>query len=111
MHQLNAHNSIVVDGQNQMPKLSRFTSGNWTRSKLFSHEVFDNTSAAVMQAEHYSYKRKSIGVTHKRAVLALDNFCWLIVDDILGSGDHAIDKDTEAQRLTQRSDVMCERKQ
>ncbi|MHC4125302.1 MAG: alginate lyase family protein [Planctomycetota bacterium] len=85
-----AHNTVVIDGINQMTKGSRFMWFEWVKSKLMVHRSFNDGFIKVMQGEHYGYSRSGIGAVHRRAVLSLDAICWLIVDDVLGTGIHNV---------------------
>jgi len=85
-----AHNTIVVDGRSQMRKLSRFMWSNWTKSKLSTAKSFENGFAKIIQGEHYGYKHQGNNIVHRRGVLSLADVCWLVIDDVLGSGTHRI---------------------
>ncbi|GAB4452142.1 MAG: alginate lyase family protein [Anaerolineales bacterium] len=73
-----AHNTVAVDGRDQMTLLSRFTWTNWSKGKVLKHEK------DVWQGEHDGYKP----VIHKRTVMALDGDRWLVVDHLLAKESH-----------------------
>jgi hypothetical protein len=73
-----AHNTVTVDGKDQMKMLTRFTWTNWSRGRVLKHE--EN----LWQGEHDGYKP----VTHKRTVLALEGDRWLVVDHIHDAQTH-----------------------
>lgn len=85
-----AHNAVTINGVNQMTKASRFAWFDWTKAKLVMHKSFESGFAKVMQGERYGYKRQGKNIVHRRSVLSLADACWLVVDDILGSGVHDI---------------------
>ena len=86
-----AHNTVVIDNTDQMPKLSRFARLNWTKSKFIAHKNYAADGVEIVQGEHYGYCRKKEKITHRRSVLSLPNGCWLIVDDALWRSTHKIE--------------------
>ena len=84
-----AHNTITIDGNDQMQKLSRFMWFDWTRSKLVTYKNFNADTIKIIQGEHYSY-RKKYNIIHRRGVLSLPDCFWLTVDDIIGTGNHKV---------------------
>jgi len=64
------HNTVTVDGQDQMKMVSRFTWTNWSHGKVL------RSDANIWQGEHDGYKP----VTHRRTVIALEGDRWLVVD-------------------------------
>jgi asparagine synthase (glutamine-hydrolysing) len=73
-----AHNTVTVDGADQMTMVSRFTWTNWAKGKVLKQT--DN----VWQGEHNGYKP----ICHKRTVLALEGDRWLVIDDLNASESH-----------------------
>ncbi|GJQ34965.1 MAG: hypothetical protein JETCAE01_09750 [Anaerolineaceae bacterium] len=73
-----AHNTVTVDGKDQMTLVSRFTWTNWAKGRAFKHT--DN----LWQGEHDGYKP----VRHKRTVMALEGDRWLVIDDLDAKGPH-----------------------
>ena len=76
------HNTVTVDGQDQMKMVSRFTWTNWSHGKVLKHE--ENS----WQGEHDGYKRLPDPVNHTRMVLSLEGDRWLIVDYLEGRQLH-----------------------
>lgn len=85
-----AHNAVTVDGADQMTKGMRGIWLNWTKAKFVAQKSCKGGFAKVFQGEHYGYRRKNDNIVHRRAVLSLPDTCWLIVDDVLGTGTHRI---------------------
>jgi len=83
-----AHNAITVDKVDQMTRALRFMWFDWTKAKLAMHKSLE--SVKIMQGEHYGYCRKGENIIHRRAVLSWEDICWLIVDDVLGTGTHQV---------------------
>lgn len=71
----NVHNTVTVDGKDQMTMVSRFTWTNWSKGKVLKH---DNN---LWQGEHDGYEP----VTHKRTVIALDDDRWLVIDNLVAN--------------------------
>ncbi len=76
------HNTVTVDRQDQMKMVSRFTWTNWARGKVLHHD--EN----IWQGQHDGYRRLADPVTHRRAVLSLDNDRWLVVDHLAAAQSH-----------------------
>ncbi|MEN9562510.1 MAG: hypothetical protein RIR73_754, partial [Chloroflexota bacterium] len=73
-----AHNTVTVDGKDQMTLVSRFTWTNWAKGKVLKQ------TENLWQGEHDSYKP----VNHKRTVMALEGDRWLIIDDLAANEPH-----------------------
>ncbi len=84
-----AHNTITVDGADQMTRASRFMWFDWTKAKLTTYN--SGHGSKLMQGEHYGYHRKGQNLVHRRTVLSWSDDCWIIVDDLLGSGRHELE--------------------
>jgi len=72
------HNTVTVDGKDQMNMVSRFTWTNWSKGKVLQHD--EN----IWQGEHDSYKP----VSHKRTVMTLEDNRWLVVDILTANEPH-----------------------
>ncbi|HEX6034583.1 MAG TPA: alginate lyase family protein, partial [Anaerolineales bacterium] len=76
------HNTVTVDGQDQMKMLTRFTWTNWAQGKVLQH------TETIWQGEHHGYRRLADPVTHKRSVLSFGKDRWLVVDHLNGIQNH-----------------------
>jgi hypothetical protein len=76
------HNTVIVDNQDQMKMVTRFTWTNWARGKALRQD--ENT----WQGEHDGYRRLVDRVNHKRTVLSLGEDRWLVVDHLNGRQSH-----------------------
>ena len=74
----NVHNTISVDGKDQMTMVSRFTWTNWSKGKVLRHDK------NLWQGEHDGYKP----VSHKRTVMALEGDRWLVIDQLTANETH-----------------------
>lgn len=72
------HNTVTVDGADQMTLVSRFTWTNWPKGKLLKQ------TENLWQGEHDGYKP----IRHKRTVMALEGDRWLVIDDLEANEPH-----------------------
>lgn len=80
------HNTVTVDGCDQMARASRFLWLDWAQGSIRWQMSSSRGLLEFWEGEHTGYRR--LGVTHRRAVLRAGEDSWLVVDDILGTGDH-----------------------
>jgi hypothetical protein len=84
-----AHNTIVVDGEDQSEMLGTFLWGRKAEAHLLHWETTENYDLAI--AEHDGYD-KLLGVIHQRTVL-FHKPDWLIIADRLkGHGEHSFEQ-------------------
>ncbi|WKZ47362.1 MAG: alginate lyase family protein [Anaerolineales bacterium] len=74
----NVHNTVTVDGKDQMTMVSRFTWTNWSKGKVLKHDK------NLWQGEHDGYKP----VSHMRTVMALEEDRWLVIDKLEAKESH-----------------------
>ena len=79
------HNTVLVDGEDQMIRAGRFLWLDWARGTI--EAVATPEGVDVCQAVHHGYAR--LGVTHRRAVVRVGD-AWVVVDDLVGRGEHAL---------------------
>ncbi|HSK88398.1 MAG TPA: heparinase II/III-family protein, partial [Anaerolineales bacterium] len=77
-----AHNTVMVDGQDQMKMVSRFIWTNWSKGRVLQHDE------KIWQGEHDGYQRLADPVKYKRTVLSLGEDRWLVVDQLDGKQSH-----------------------
>jgi asparagine synthase (glutamine-hydrolysing) len=87
-HRTASHNTITVDGRDQMRHVRQFKSIYWTQARI--SKVEDAGDWVVAEGEHYGYRRHPGGVVHRRQVLFVKDDLWVIADHITGEGDHAL---------------------
>jgi len=84
------HNTITVDRHDQMRRAGRFLWLDWSQAEGRSYSSSSGSSCETapdcFEGEHHGYR--CFGVTHRRMVRWLHNAGWVIVDDILGAGEH-----------------------
>jgi asparagine synthase (glutamine-hydrolysing) len=69
------HNTVTVDGKDQMTLVSRFTWTNWSKGRVLKHDK------NIWQGDHDGYNP----VAHKRTVKALEGDRWLVIDNLNAS--------------------------
>jgi len=80
-----AHNSVTVDGKDQMRRFSRFLWIDWARGSNLKHTR--ERDCEFWSGEHDGYKR--LGIFHRRTIERHGDL-WNIRDDILGNGQHRV---------------------
>lgn len=78
------HNTVSVDGQEQMLRAGRFLWLDWAQCRVTSYGKASDSSFERLVAQHYGYRR--LGVTHQRAV-EWQAGSWLVTDDLLPADD------------------------
>ncbi len=82
-----SHNTVTVDGRDQMVHHRRFKVLYLTRARLLRFE--DAGAYALAEGEHDGFRRYPGGCVHRRAVLHAKDDLWVIVDRVAGAGRHA----------------------
>ena len=80
-----SHNTVQVDGRDQMLHFRQFKTLFPTEAKLLRFE--DAPDRAVCEGEHYGYIRTAKCI-HRRAVLFVKDDLWVVADTITGEGSH-----------------------
>ena len=81
-----AHNGLIVDGREPMRQVGRFLWLEWGHAKLLFRRQSAGGRLEALAAEHDGYR--SLGVRHRRTVVRVEGWLWLVVDDLLGAGEH-----------------------
>jgi hypothetical protein len=82
------HNTIEVDGQDQMEAGSRFTWFGWTQGRLSRRDT-QTPALKLLEGEHDGYLGR-LGIRHRRAVMLVGGLLWVVVDDLGGTGVHQL---------------------
>jgi asparagine synthase (glutamine-hydrolysing) len=82
-----SHNTVTVDGHDQMVHHRRFKLLYLTRARLLRFE--DRGAWAVAEGEHDGFRRYPGACVHRRAVLLCKDDLCVVVDRVLGAGAHA----------------------
>ena len=81
-----SHNTVTVDGRDQMLHYRRFKFLYWTKAALLVFREAPGRTLAV--GEHRGYARHPGAVVHRRSVLRVGDDLWIIADALLGEGEH-----------------------
>jgi heparinase II/III-like protein len=82
------HNTVMVDGRDQMGRAGRFLWVDWAQASGRSFSTGNAGSPDYFEGEHDGYRR--LGVNHRRTVQCVTEDAWVIVDDLLGAREHAV---------------------
>lgn len=82
------HNTVMLDHHDQMRRAGRFLWLDWAQASGRSFSTSNAAFPDYFEGEHDGYRR--FGVTHRRMVQYLADAGWVIVDDLLGSGEHDV---------------------
>jgi asparagine synthase (glutamine-hydrolysing) len=80
------HNTVTVDRRDQMRRAGRFLWLDWAQASGQSYSSRNHSHPDRFEGEHNGYRR--VGVKHRRAVQWLSGAGWVIVDDLLDTGEH-----------------------
>ena len=81
------HNTILVDGQEPMLRSGRFLWLDWAQGRVLGRWESEDGRLRAITGEQDGFGR--LGVIHRRTVLQASPNLWLVVDDILGAGEHS----------------------
>jgi hypothetical protein len=86
------HNTVMVDRRDQMRRAGRFLWLDWAQASGRSFSASSSNTSAdspnCFEGEHDGYRR--LGVKHRRMVQCISEDAWVIVDDLLGAGEHEL---------------------
>jgi asparagine synthase (glutamine-hydrolysing) len=83
-----SHNTVQVDGHDQMLHYRRFKTLYWTQARLL--DFWDRGDLAYCAGEHYGFRRHAGRAVHRRAVLFAPDDLWIVVDRVAGEGSHDV---------------------
>jgi hypothetical protein len=72
------HNTVMVDGREQMTRAGRFLYLDWAQAEILKHETAEDGSSERIAAWHDGYQR--LGVFHTRQVTVFRDDRWLVED-------------------------------
>jgi asparagine synthase (glutamine-hydrolysing) len=83
------HNTVSVDGRDQMDRVSRFLFLPWSRGHMRGEWEASDGQCAYWEGEHDGYHRLKAPVTHRRGVLRLPGDCWVVLDALRSTTEHS----------------------
>lgn len=75
------HNTLTIDGRDQMTRAGRFLFLDWAQGEIISREQAPDNSWQRLVARHFGYLR--LGAVHQRSVTAHTDGRWVIADELL----------------------------
>lgn len=81
------HNTVTVDGQEQMERVRRFLWLPWATGSVRDHKRSAAGHLAYWEGEHDGYARLNPSVLHTRGILLLDKH-WLVIDRVTSAAEH-----------------------
>ena len=82
------HNTVVVDGLNQMEQAGRFLWLPWLKAREFGRTEAAEGDIVFWNGEHDGYRRLQDPVTHRRGIVRLNDEHWMIVDSLKSASPH-----------------------
>ena len=82
------HNTVTVDGLDQMERASRFMWLPWLKGTSHGRNVPCQGNVSAWNGEHDGYRRLTDPITHRRGIVRLGSEHWLIVDALCGQIPH-----------------------
>ena len=82
------HNTVTVDGLDQMDRAGRFLWLPWLRGNTRVNKRSSMGHLSYWEGEHDGYYRLPDPVTHRRGILRMPSDSWLVIDDVAGEEEH-----------------------
>ena len=82
------HNTATVDRRDQMTRAGRFLWLDWAKAWGKSFSTGNSGYLDCFEGEHDGYRK--LGLKHRRVVRYVSEDAWIIVDDLLGVGEHEL---------------------
>jgi hypothetical protein len=89
------HNTVMVDGRDQMRRAGRFLWLDWAQASGKSSSTTNAISPNHFEGQHNGYR--NLGVTHRRIVDCVTEDAWIIVDDLVNIVDDLVNNDSLSQ--------------
>ena len=80
------HNTLTLDGQDQMTRAGRFLWLDWAQAQVLAHEIDEEGQLARVTAEHDGYKK--LGALVQRTLHKTDDG-WQVIDQVLPYEGHS----------------------
>jgi hypothetical protein len=104
--QTGIHNTVAIDGLDQMTRAGRFLWLDWAQAQILQQNTAQDGKTIEVIAQHDGYRQK--GLIHRRTVTSDFTGKWLIEDHILPQGTQDFqpggkDKNTGPSLATKRT--------
>lgn len=84
-----AHNVLQIDGRDSGEKVGRFLIFPWANASC-RHRILSDGAGGYIEGLSRDNQRAPWRCTWKRGILALGDGLWVIVDDVIGRGEHSV---------------------
>ncbi len=84
-----AHNTVSVDGAEQSDAWGSFRLGR--RAKHIPGKIIKTSLGSCFVGGHRGFTTPTVNVAHHRRIACLDASVWIVVDELIGAGKHAIE--------------------
>jgi hypothetical protein len=74
------HNTLIIDGQDQMRRAGRFLFVDWAQAQVLKQERWQDGSLRCLSARHNGYRR--LGLWHQRDIRVGATGNWEIIDTV-----------------------------
>ncbi len=81
------HNTVTVDGCDQMERVRRFLWLPWATGRMQSHKRSAAGHLAYWEGEHDGYARLNVPALHRRVILRVGEH-WLVLDRVTSAAEH-----------------------
>ena len=78
------HNTLIVDGHDQMARAGRFLWLDWAQATILAHEIDAQGKLICVRAEHNGFRQ--LGALYRRRLELIEDG-WLVSDAILPCGE------------------------
>jgi hypothetical protein len=85
-----AHNTVVVDGRSQAEFRGRLKWSHAPRAQ--AHDWITLGALDYAEGSHSGYQRLPSPVTHRRIIVFLKPYYWVVRDELIGTGEHALER-------------------
>ena len=82
------HNTVTVDGMDQMERVDKFLWLPWVRGKVRCSALSTQKNIAYWEGEHDGYGRLPMPVTYRRGIVRLGEEWWVVCDELRSAGPH-----------------------
>lgn len=82
------HNTVTVDGLDQMERAGTFLWLPWLRGRVQYHKQSPSGFMSYWEGEHDGYQRLRAPVSHRRGILHLGDDWWLVLDRLNSAAAH-----------------------
>ena len=84
-----AHNTVSVDGAEQSDAWGSFRLGR--RAKHLPGKIIKTSLGNCFVGGHRGFTTPTVNVAHHRRIACIDASVWIVIDELIGTGEHTIE--------------------